>query len=122
MPFERLQRIKDTYLILYPFLLLTSLLVLSSFSGTCQKTNSSGEGFSTGVQSILKNIHAPVFKDSSYSIISYGAIPDGKTNVKPVFDSVITLCSNSGGGEVIVPKGRYFVQGALVLKSHVHLH
>ena len=122
MTSRRRQKLRHTLLLIYPVLLLTSLFVLNSFRGACQKANTAGDAFSTGVQSILKNINVPVFKNSSYSIIAYGAIADGKTNVKPVFDSVITLCSNNGGGEVIIPKGSYFVQGPLVLKSGVHLH
>jgi polygalacturonase len=121
MPLEKLQKMKTGKLLFYRFLLLIFFFVLSSIRGACQKANFSGDSYSTGVQSILKNIHAPAFKNNSWYITSYGAVADGKTNVKPVLDSIITVCSNSGGGKVVVPKGRYFVQGPLVLKSHVNL-
>ena len=71
---------------------------------------------------ILKNIRPPQFKDAVYNIITYGAIPDGKTNTKAVFDSVINLCSVNGGGQLLVPKGTFFIAGPMVLKSHVNLH
>ncbi len=117
---ERLQRIKHAYRFICLFFFLSACLLLNPFQGICQQ--SSSNSFSTGVQSILKNIHAPVFKDKKYSILSYGAVADDKTDARPVFDSVINLCSNNGGGQIVVPKGVYFIKGPLVLKSHVNLH
>jgi polygalacturonase len=74
------------------------------------------------VDSILQNIKKPVFKNATYDITAYGAVSDGKTDSKAVFDKVINLCSVSGGGEVIVPKGQFYIAGPIVLKSHVNLH
>jgi polygalacturonase len=71
---------------------------------------------------ILKNINPTHFKDTAYNITAFGAIADGKTDTKVVFDKVIDLCSVNGGGEVIVPKGTFFIAGPVVLKSHVNLH
>lgn len=65
---------------------------------------------------------APVFKTAYYNITSFGATPDGKTDCKPALDKAISLCSVSGGGEVVIPKGEFFVAGPVVLKSHVNLH
>jgi len=75
-----------------------------------------------GVDSILKNIKVPQFKKATYMITAYGAVADGQTDCKAVFDKVIELCSMSGGGEVIVPKGKFYIAGPVVLKSHVNLH
>jgi polygalacturonase len=72
--------------------------------------------------SILKNIHAPTFKNRQYDILAAGAVADGKSDIKPVLDSLITVCSNAGGGSVIIPKGDYYIAGPVVLKSHVNLH
>jgi len=101
--------------ILRPFLLLSVLFIAIS-------TRAQDEGFNTSVNNILKNIHAPQFKDAVFNITKYGAIADGQTDTKAIFDKVISLCSVSGGGEVLVPKGIFYIAGPLVLKSHVNLH
>jgi polygalacturonase len=77
---------------------------------------------STPVNDILQNIKTPEFKKATYDITTFGAIADGKTDTKAVFDKVINQCSADGGGEVIVPKGVFFIAGSIVLKSHVNLH
>jgi len=78
--------------------------------------------FAASVSQILSNIHSPQFKNAVFNITSYGAIADGTTDSKAAFDKAIDLCSISGGGEVLVPRGKYFVAGPVVLKSHVNLH
>lgn len=74
------------------------------------------------VDQILKNIKVPEFKRDTFNIVAYGAIANGTTDTKAIFDKVISLCSVSGGGEVIVPKGKFYIAGPVVLKSHVNLH
>jgi polygalacturonase len=74
------------------------------------------------INQVLKNIRPPEFKKTSCNINSYGAVADGKTDSKPAIDKAINLCSVSGGGQVIIPKGTYFIAGPVVLKSHVNLH
>lgn len=74
------------------------------------------------VDSILQNIKIPQFKKAACTITAYGAIADGQTDCKAVFDKVINLCSVSGGGRVIVPKGKFYIRGPIVLKSYVNLH
>jgi polygalacturonase len=95
-------------------------LILCLFSAYSQ--NKMQDSFAQGATAVLRQIHVPEFKKTRYLITSYGAIADGKTDCKPVFDRVIALCSDSGGGQVVVPKGRFFVGGPLVLKSHVDVH
>jgi polygalacturonase len=75
-----------------------------------------------GVDSILKNIKVPEFKKVVYNIVEYGAIADGQTDIKTALDKAISLCSISGGGEVLIPKGKFYIAGPVVLKSHVNLH
>jgi polygalacturonase len=77
---------------------------------------------SPAIDSILNNINPPQFKKAVYNIAGYGAVADGKTDTKAIFDKVITLCSVSGGGQVLIPKGTYYIAGPVVLKSHVNLH
>jgi polygalacturonase len=74
------------------------------------------------VYHILQNIKAPQFKKEIYDITAYGAVADGQTDNKTAFEKAISLCSFNGGGEVIVPKGAYYIAGPVVLKSHVNLH
>lgn len=74
------------------------------------------------INQILKNIKAPEFKNAGYNITAFGAVADGKTDTKAILDKVINLCSTSGGGQVIIPKGSFFMDGPIVLKSHVNLH
>lgn len=70
----------------------------------------SGMGFST----------AP-YEGEVYDILKLGANPDGKFLNTHIIQKAINNCSNSGGGTVIIPKGR-FLTGAIVLKSGVTLY
>jgi len=56
-----------------------------------------------------------------YSILDYGAIPDGRTNCAPAIQAAVDACARAGGGTVVVPSGRYY-SGSILLKSHVELH
>jgi len=71
---------------------------------------------------IQKQIKSPVFKKTTYSIADHGAVANdpGFLNDK-VINSTIDLCSNSGGGTVLIPKGVWHT-GPVVLKSKVNLH
>jgi len=77
---------------------------------------------SSPVSLILKNINPPEFRKADYDITVFGAVADGKTNIKPVLDKLISQCSVSGGGRVIIPRGVFYIAGPVVLKSHVNLH
>src|SRR5580700_11134758 len=68
------------------------------------------------VEQILKNIQPPEFKDTVYNITTFGAVADGQTDNKAIFDKVINLCSVNGGGKVVVSKGVFYIAGPVVLK------
>lgn len=70
---------------------------------------------------ILQQIFAPVFPEKIFSVNDYGAIADGKTDCRNAINNAIIDCSNSGGGQVLILKGKYYVGGAIVLKSNVNL-
>lgn len=70
----------------------------------------------------LQRIHAPTFAAVVYNVKDSGAIADGRTDIKPLLDRLITLCNQTGGGEVRIPQGDYFMDGPVVLKSNVNLH
>ncbi len=71
--------------------------------------------------SILKNIAVPVFPDNTVNIIDFGAKPNGVTDSRQAINNAIFSCSKKGG-IVIVPAGKYFVKGSIVLQSNVNLH
>ena len=74
------------------------------------------------VKQIEKNIVAPVFIDREYLITDYGAIGDGMTDALPAISRAIDICSAGGGGRVVVPEGKFFSGGPVVLKSNVNLY
>ena len=57
---------------------------------------------------------------ATFSVRQYGAIGDGKTLDTAAFNSAITACAAVGGGQVLVPPGRYQT-GTIRLKSNITL-
>lgn len=102
--------------------LILIISLLFSISVTANGENIVKKVRPLALNQILKNIRSPEFKKASYNITSFGAVADGKTDTKPIIDKVINLCSTTGGGQVIIPIGTFFVAGPIVLKSHVNLH
>ena len=74
------------------------------------------------MRKIEKSIVVPVFIDKTYLITEYGATGDGVSDALPALKEAIDKCSAGGGGKVVVPKGKYFLKGPIVLKSNVNLH
>ncbi len=74
------------------------------------------------VKQIENNIIAPVFIDRNYLITDYGAIGDGMTDAFPAISRAIDICSTKGCGRVVVPAGKFFSGGPVVLKSNVNLY
>ncbi|SFD63700.1 Glycosyl hydrolases family 28 [Chitinophaga sp. CF118] len=56
-----------------------------------------------------------------YNIVAYGAKADGKTNNTSAIQNAIDKAASSGGGQVLVPAGK-FVTGVIKVKSGVDLH
>ncbi len=71
---------------------------------------------------ILKNIKAPTFKKVDYSILDFGAVGDSTTDCRQAINNAISKCSNNGGGRVVVPAGKYYSAGSIILKSNVNLY
>lgn len=63
----------------------------------------------------------PKFKKDTFSIIRYGATPDGVTLNTNAIQKTIDACSAKGGGVVLVPGG-FWLTAPIVLKSNVNLH
>ena len=57
---------------------------------------------------------------STFSIVEFGAIGDGKMLCTPAIQKAVEACAQRGGGRVIVPAGR-FITGAIFLKSNIEL-
>ncbi len=74
------------------------------------------------IAGIEKNIEAPTFRETDYLITDYGAVADAQTDALPAIREAITRCSNDGGGRVVVPAGKFFCKGPIVLKSNVNLY
>jgi len=63
----------------------------------------------------------PIKPPGSVSLTDFGAIAGGQALTTAAFEKAIAACSDSGGGTVYVPPGKYLT-GTIVLKSHVTLN
>lgn len=68
----------------------------------------------------MPRVTVPIFKDSSFNILKFGAINDGQTLNTTAFTNAINACNKAGGGKVIVPAGLWLT-GPIELKSNVNL-
>lgn len=71
---------------------------------------------------IERQIVEPAFPNVDLPVGDFGAIGDGVADDRPAIQKAIDSCSNRGGGHVVLPAGRYFSRGPIVLKSNVDLH
>jgi len=63
---------------------------------------------------------APVFPETYYSVVDFGAKEGGIEKCTQAFADAINKATKEGGGYVTVPKGKYLV-GPIVLKNNVCL-
>jgi len=67
-------------------------------------------------------IQAPVFTETSYSIVDFGAVTNQPQILNhEAINRAIAVCSSRGGGVVKVPAGTWHT-GPITLKSGVNLH
>jgi len=74
----------------------------------------------------LPKVYQPYFRKDTFNIARYGAErgpakADGITVNTQAINQAITLCSEAGGGTVLIPKGLWLT-GPVVLRSNVNLH
>jgi polygalacturonase len=70
---------------------------------------------------IIKSTKYPVFKNRTFNILHYGAKADGIFDNTEAIKKAIQECNKSGGGIVLVPKGKYLSK-AIHLEDNVNLH
>lgn len=57
-----------------------------------------------------------------YNVLDFGAKADGVTNDAAAIQKAIDLCSQTGGGRVILESGKHFYSSSIILKEYVDLH
>lgn len=70
---------------------------------------------------VIKSMPETKFSNKIYNINDFGAVADGKTLNTTAFQKAIKECAANGGGQVLVPNGKYLT-GAIHLESNVNLH
>lgn len=73
------------------------------------------------MESIVRSIKYPVFKNKTFNILQYGAKPDGIFDNTEAIKKAIMDCSKNGGGIVLIPKGKYLSK-AIHLEDNVNLY
>lgn len=67
------------------------------------------------------SVKVPSFAGMVYNVVDYGADPTGNQLSHEAIQHAIDLCSETGGGTVLIPAGVYLT-GPIELKSHVRLY
>ncbi|MEO6914381.1 MAG: glycoside hydrolase family 28 protein [Chitinophagaceae bacterium] len=68
-----------------------------------------------------KNYGQNSYNKKTFSIVDYGAVPDGKTLNTKAIQTAVDAASKYKGGRVIFPRGR-FLTGSVELKSDMELY
>lgn len=98
--------------------ILPALLPILLSSASC---SDSDKAWNDIYPATLNNIRVPEFKGNTYNIADYGAVKDDPSFLNnEAINSVIELCSNNGGGTVLLPAGIWHT-GPVVLMSNVNL-
>lgn len=71
---------------------------------------------------IVESIKETSFPDRDFSILDFGADPNGSADSLPAVTAAIASAHEAGGGRVLVPAGLYHLEGPIVLQSNVNLH
>ncbi len=99
------------------------LAAFGLFTVSCAKHSTSGSSDNPWkkMDLVVKSIPQTHFENKVYSINDFGAVADGKTLNTLAFQKAIQECAANGGGQVLVPNGKYLT-GAIHLESNVNLH
>lgn len=99
---------------------LVSFMILNSCATKSPKLESVTDNWAN-MGKIIREVKEPNFPNKTFQISDFGAVADGKFNNTQVFRKAIKKCSESGGGIVNVPAGKYFT-GPIHLESNINLH
>lgn len=101
----------------------TILLICALFMGLSlfsQENNQSKEQWKK-METIVSSIIPPTFPKKVFNIVTFGARPNGTFDNTKAIHKAIQECNKSGGGIVLVPKGK-FLSSAIHLEDNVNLH
>ena len=59
---------------------------------------------------------------TAYNILDFGAIPDTTHNSAKAIQSAIDKAAQLGGGTIVIPAGKTFMTGSIVLRSKIRLN
>ena len=102
-----------TRLFRLPVLISLCLIAAWTASGTARLPK--------GAKEVLRHVHEPVFRNVDYLAREAGVVADGQTDNNSILNSLISKCSDEGGGRVVLPEGIVFSKGSICLKSNVNL-
>jgi polygalacturonase len=71
---------------------------------------------------IIQTVQRPSIPAKDYVITQYGAVDNGKNDVRPAIMKAIEAASKNGGGRVVLPSGTWYSKGPIHLKSNIELH
>jgi polygalacturonase len=74
-----------------------------------------------GLSGCSASVGDQILHGSTFNIIGYGAVPDGKTDCTEAIQRTIEACSAAGGGRVLVPRGT-FLTGPIRLASGIKFY
>jgi polygalacturonase len=103
----------------YKILSITSIILIAV---SCKNQINVDEENWKNLDQILSQIEEPKFPANEYNILDFGASLDSTISIRSAVQSAIDVCSEKGGGKVIIPKGTYLSNGTIFLKSNVNLH
>ena len=87
---------------------------------SCQQKNE--EQTILNAQRIIEKISEPVIPETSVNILDFEAVGDSSTNCQPAFKKAVEFIQQKGGGKILVPPGKYLVNGPIHLVSNLELH
>lgn len=102
-----------------PFL--SALLLLIFTNCAPKKEPQSLPDFHAQAKAITDQIPLPQFPNQVFNVVDFGAKGNGKEDDSNAIASAIAACHAAGGGQVLIPKGRYLT-GPIHLKSNINLH
>lgn len=96
------------------------ILFLTTSTVVGQEKNASKKAWEK-MRLILDDLRSPVFPNKTYNILDYGAVANGIFDNTISINNAIKTCSKNGGGNVVVPSGKYLT-GPINLENNVNLH